>query len=137
MVLYSPAILKSLRPAPNASKLGLNVKSPKGMRRQHMKEEKGGKDCNIYSSGVYVVILQEFVSLEDTKLDRDREIIWTRIEIIGCKTPFACSYYLPDKSLELLSNPIHKTAIIKRELQPPRMKQEKLYLQSKHQYTAH
>ena len=55
-----------------------------------------------HSSGgeVFIAVSNEYICTQDPELETDCEIIWVKLNIVGCKTLYICAYYNPNEGDE-------------------------------------
>ena len=77
---------------------------------------RNGRKCG-KGGGVLIAIKDTYLSMEVPELQTDCEIIWAKIQLVGCKTLYLCPYYNPKTSdvvsITRFSDSINRAASIK------------------------
>ena len=53
---------------------------------------------NIRGGGTFILVKDDIIGLRQTELETDCEIVWTKLELTGCRSVYISSFYRPHES---------------------------------------
>ena len=53
---------------------------------------------DIRGGGTFVLLKDDIMGVRQTELETDCEIVWTKFDIVGCKSVYVASYYRPHEN---------------------------------------
>ena len=67
-------------------------------RRDRQEVPRYKDQANIRGGGTFVLVKDDLIGLRQTELETDCEIVWTKLEISGCRSVYIATFYRPHES---------------------------------------